>query len=115
MEYNDFTKEWLNAWNNHDLEAIMKHYDDDVEFYSPIVAEIFPETKGHLTGTAALREYFDKALSKYPDLHFDLHKCLTGIQSVVLYYSSVKNLKSAEFMLLNEKGKVINVRAHYAK
>ncbi len=32
---NNFAQEWLNAWNSHDLEAIMAHYAEDVIFYSP--------------------------------------------------------------------------------
>jgi ketosteroid isomerase-like protein len=30
-----FAREWVKAWNDHDLEAILAHYADDVVFHSP--------------------------------------------------------------------------------
>jgi ketosteroid isomerase-like protein len=30
--------DWVAAWNAHDLEAILGHYEDDVELTSPAVA-----------------------------------------------------------------------------
>ena len=33
-------REWVEAWNAHDLERILSHYAEDVEFASPFVAAI---------------------------------------------------------------------------
>lgn len=30
-----FAREWVKAWNDHDLPAILSHYADDVVFHSP--------------------------------------------------------------------------------
>ena len=30
-----FAREWVKAWNDHDLEAILSHYAEDVVFHSP--------------------------------------------------------------------------------
>jgi hypothetical protein len=43
----------------------------------------------------------------------EFHK-LIGVNSVVLYYTSINNKLSAEMMVLNEQGLVTAVRAHYA-
>jgi ketosteroid isomerase-like protein len=32
--------EWFDAWNRHDLEAVLGHYADDVEFTSPFAVEL---------------------------------------------------------------------------
>lgn len=32
-----FAKEWLAAWNSHNLDSIMDHYSPNVEFTSPFV------------------------------------------------------------------------------
>ncbi len=108
-----FAAEWVAAWNAHDIDAVMSHYDEQIEFYSPVIQRINNDPEGKIVGKAALEAYFRKALVAYPDLHFDLYHVLEGINSVVLYYKSVNNSLSAEMMVLNEKGLVKEVRAHY--
>ena len=105
--------EWLDAWNRHDLDAILSHYADNVEFTSPFVARLTNDASGTLYGKEALRTYFAKALSAYPDLHFELFHVLTGKGSLVIYYRSVNNLLAAEAMTLNEDGQIMHVQCHY--
>ncbi|MDQ0105270.1 hypothetical protein J2T02_000353 [Chitinophaga terrae (ex Kim and Jung 2007)] len=109
-----FASAWLEAWNSHDLDAIMEHYDESIVFYSPIVQQLNNDPAGRLEGKEALRAYFAKGLAAYPDLHFELHQVLSGVRSVVLYYKSVNNKMSAEMMVLNDQGLVTEVRAHYS-
>lgn len=54
-----------------------------------------------------------RALTVYPDLHFELYHVLEGVNSVVIYYKSVGDRLATEMMVLNEAGKVTEVRAHY--
>ena len=110
----NFAREWVAAWNSHDIDAIMSHYADELEFYSPMIAKLGIDPEGRITNKTILREYFMKGLAAYPDLHFNLHYVLSGLDSVVLYYESINNTMSAEFMQLNSEGKVIVVRAHYS-
>jgi hypothetical protein len=109
----DFAQAWLEAWNAHDLEAILSHYDEEVVFYSPVIRRINNDPDGCIRGKEGLRAYFGKALTAYPVLHFELYHVLEGVNSVVLYYKSVNDSLCAEMMVLNEKGLVIMVRAHY--
>jgi ketosteroid isomerase-like protein len=55
-------EDWIAAWNHRDLEAIMAHYDDEIEFYSPLIAERLGIASGRLDGKAALRDYFARGL-----------------------------------------------------
>ncbi|NSL88902.1 nuclear transport factor 2 family protein [Chitinophaga solisilvae] len=103
---------WLHAWNSHNLEDIMSHYDEDIVFYSPFIVKINNDPSGCIRGKAALRAYFQRALTAYPDLHFDLYHILEGVNSVVLYYKSVQDKLSTEMMIVKE-GLVVEVRAHY--
>jgi ketosteroid isomerase-like protein len=32
--------DWIEGWNRHDLDAILSHYADDVEFTSPFVVKL---------------------------------------------------------------------------
>ena len=108
-----FANGWIVAWNAHDLEEILSHYDDAIEFSSPFVVRLFNEPSGTIRGKEKLAAYFAKGLAAYPDLKFELFHVLAGIDSVVLYYRSVKNLLAAEGMFLNREGRVVKTVAHY--
>jgi hypothetical protein len=108
-----FAQEWISVWNSHDLNAILSHYSDDVQFTSPFIVRLMNEPTGTIRGKDKLRPYFEKGLQAYPDLHFELIEVLEGVDSITLYYHSVKNLMAAEVMFLNEKGLIQRVVAHY--
>ena len=112
-QFTQIAHEWLDAWNSHNLDEIMAHYADDIEFYSPLISKLNNNPEGKISSKDELRAYFARGLAAYPDLHFKLHKILTGVGSIVLYYESVNNTMSAEFMEINSDGKIVAVRAHY--
>lgn len=110
-----FGRDWIVAWNRHDLDAILAHYDDAVVFCSPFVAKIAGEPSGILRGKARLRPYFAEALKKYPDLNFTDLRALAGVSSITLTYRSVAGLHAAEVMTLDAAGRVVRVDAHYSR
>src|SRR5437868_15470998 len=63
---------WVAAWNAHDLDLIMSHYDDAVELTSPIAAQLLGTPDGKVVGQVNLRNYFQRGLQAYPELHFQL-------------------------------------------
>ncbi len=71
------------------------------------------ESSGMIRGKEKLRTYFEKGLSSYPDLHFELFEVLTGVNSLVVYYRGINNLLAAEAMVLDKEGKITQVFAHY--
>jgi predicted ester cyclase len=104
---------WVAAWNAHDLDSIMSHYDDAVELTSPVAAQLLGTSDGKVAGKGRLRAYFQRGLEAYPELQFHLEDVLWGIHSVVLYYTNQKGTRSGEFMELSASGKVVRVVAHY--
>jgi hypothetical protein len=104
--------EWVAAWNAHDLDTILSHYEGDVELTSPIAARLLGND-GKVVSKANLRAYFQRGLEAYPNLHFELHDVLWGLHSVVLYYTNQNGIRVAEFMELSQGGKVIRVVANY--
>lgn len=104
---------WVAAWNAHNLDSILSHYDDAIELTSPVAARLLGTPDGKVTGKANLRSYFLRGLEANPDLHFHLEEVLWGINSVVLYYTNQKGTRSAEFMELSAAGKVVRVVANY--
>ena len=104
---------WIAAWNAHDLDAIMTHYEDAIELTSPVAAQLLGTPDGKVIGKANLREYFQRGLEAYPQLTFRLEDVLWSINSVVLYYTNQKGTRSAEFMELLADRRVVRVVAHY--
>jgi predicted ester cyclase len=106
--------DWIAAWNSHDLDAIMSHYEDAIELTSPVAAQLLGIPHGKVSGKANLRAYFQRGLDAFPELRFDLENVLSGLNSVVLYYKNQKGTRTAEFMELSPAGKVAKVIAHYS-
>lgn len=108
-----FVTAWIHAWNSHNIEHILAHYESDVTFYSPMIPLLKFNKEGVINNKADLKKYFETGLNAYPDLHFQLHNFFTGINSVVIYYSSVNGRLSAEVFELNERRKAIRVICNY--
>ena len=105
---------WVAAWNAHDLDLIMTHYDDAIELTSPVAAQLLGTAGGKVVGKANLRAYFQQGLEAYPELHFHLQDVLWGLNSVVFYYTNQKGTRTGEFMELSAIGRVTRVVAHYS-
>src|SRR5665213_1538384 len=113
-EAHKLANHWAEAWNSHDLDLIMTHYEDAVELTSPAAAQLLRTSDGKVVGKTNLRAYFQRGLEAYPELHFHLEDVLWGVNSVVLYYTNQKGTHTGEFMELSEVGKVTRVVAHYS-
>ena len=109
-----FAKDWIAAWNSHDLDRVLAHYEDDFEMSSPIIPGLVGEPSGKLKGKAAVGSYWAKALQKSPDLHFELVTTLISVDSVTIYYKGPRGL-AAEVLHFAPGGKVRAAFAHYAE
>ena len=112
-EARQFARDWMRAWNSHDLDAIMAHYGSDVTLTSPVAARLLGDPSGTVRGREALRSYFERGLAAYQDLAFELVDVMWGLASVVLYYVNQKGTKSGEFMEFDVSGKISRVVANY--
>src|SRR5712664_3388285 len=72
---------WVAAWNAHDLDLIMTHYEDAVELTSPAAARLLGTPDGKVAGKANLRAYFQRGLKAYPELQFRLEDMLYSLWS----------------------------------
>ncbi|WP_207802067.1 nuclear transport factor 2 family protein [Flavobacterium aquariorum] len=113
MDAQKFAKEWIESWNSHDLENIMKHYSEDIEITTPMIKLAGGIESGSLSGKQSVKEYWNKALIKFPDLHFELIEVTFGVNSVALYYKSIMNKMAIEVMFFNDEGLVNKMIAHY--
>jgi ketosteroid isomerase-like protein len=113
-EAKELANHWIAAWNAHDLEMIMAHYEQDVVLTSPVAAQLLGLPDGKVAGKANLRAYFQRGLEAFPELQFRLEDVLWGLNSVVLYYTNQKGTRTAEFMELSAAGRVARVVANYS-
>jgi ketosteroid isomerase-like protein len=63
----DVLDRFADAWNRHDLEALMSFMADEAIFDSSSGSEIFGT---RYQGRAAVRAGFARVLSNFPDVHF---------------------------------------------
>ena len=106
-------KDWIDAWNNHDMKRILSHYTEDFEMTSPVIVQMTGEQSGVLKGKKAVGAYWSKALGLLPDLRFDLQTVLLGMNTITLYYKGHRGF-SAEVFHFAPDGKVARAFAHYA-
>ena len=84
-----FARDWVNAWNAHDIERIFSHYSDDFEMTSPLIVERMGVPSGRLKGKNAIRPYWVSGLSMSPSLRFELLNVMMGVNSLAILYRSV--------------------------
>lgn len=108
----EFALGWIDAWNAHDLDAVLAHYRDDFEFSSPLIREFAGEPSGQLVGKDAVRAYWQLGLSRLPDLHFEFVDVLAGIDSLVILYRGHRGL-TAEYFEFDAEDMVRRGRALY--
>jgi hypothetical protein len=111
---NCLAQAWIDAWNAHNLDAIMEHYAESVEFRSPLIVKRLGIETGKLVGKEALRSYFAGGLTASPNLHFTLIEVLPGVDSMTVYYERVDGSRTAELTVLDADGRAVQVRVHYS-
>lgn len=108
-----FAREWIAAWNAHDLERILSHYTEDFEMTSPLIVERMGEATGTFKGKAAVRPYWERGLRVQPPLHFELEAVFVGVRSVTLLYRSNTRGRVTEVIEFDEQRRACRGTAHY--
>ena len=104
---------WVDAWNNRDLDAVMMHYSDDVSVCSPLVKRRLDNSDGWLHGKSALRDYFAVGMGN-PDLQFTLKSVHVGVQSMSMVYARENGIQLVDTMELNADGLTTRMVACYS-
>ena len=63
---------WFDAFNAHNLEALLSLYRNDAVHYSPKLKVRQPETEGLIKGKDALRSWWKDAFDRLPGLHYEV-------------------------------------------
>jgi SnoaL-like domain len=103
---------WMNDWNNRSIQNLMSHYADDVIFYSHTVTKRWGIPSGKLEGKGAVEKHFRKGMELVPEIHFEFHSLLFGLESIILLYKRETGVLAADYVLFNDEGMVKEVRTH---
>jgi len=105
----EFAAQWAAAWNGRDLEWVLAHFDEDVEFTSPVASA----TVGVATvrGKAALRDYWTKALARVSTLRFTVDRLIwdpVRRELAIIYISRIDGQvkRVSENLKFSESGQV---------
>ena len=102
-----FAKDWVDAWNAHDLDKILSHYAEDFTIETPMAVKLYPESGGTVAGKNEVRKYWTIGLERNPYLRFELIDLLVGVNSFRLYLLNTSSKKKlVELMCFNSEMKV---------
>ena len=111
-----FAKDWVDAWNAHDIEKILSHYSEDFTIETPMAIKLYPESHGIVVGKSEVRKYWTIGLEKSPNLKFELLDLLVGVNSIGLYlFNTSSNKKSVELMSFDSENKVNKAIVTYSE
>ena len=96
------------AWNAQDLDRILEHYSEDFELLSPIAKSRLGLEDGAVKGKVKVREWWQRVLTKVPDLHADLLEVSQAADSTVaMIFKSSHNQKIVvSVYTFNDTGKI---------
>jgi len=106
-----FADEHVATWNRHDLEAILALYTDDVELTSPLAERVIGTST--IRGRDEVRKYFEAALTRFPDLRFELVNAYGSVGSATLVMRTIEGRTVAEVLTLEPDLRISRVIAHY--
>lgn len=109
-------KLWLNAFNEHNLEALLDLYADDAQHFSPKLKIRQPETNGLIIGKDAMRTWWQDAFERLPDLVYREEQLTANINRVFMEYTRIvggePNMSVAELLEI-KNGKIIFSRVYH--
>jgi ketosteroid isomerase-like protein len=100
-------RRWVDDWNRHDVEAVIAHFADDVEFRSPVITQVTGDPSGVVQGKDALRAYWTTALESHRDLHFELDDVHVGVDCISIQYRNQTGRHVTEMAQFDADGKVV--------
>jgi SnoaL-like domain len=95
-------EKWVKGWTDHNLNAIMSSYAEELEFSSPKIRAVLGDKKNNtLSSKRELSTYFSAGLERFPNLKFKIIDFTVSDNKVILEYSA--NLDGKSFVIVIEK------------
>lgn len=98
----EFARAWEAAWNCRDVDAVLKHFHEDVVFTSPVAKQIGFAEDGIVNGKEALRRYWTAGLAQNADLRFQVTAVYQGVNTLVITFKNQHGMDRAEILTFRE-------------
>ncbi len=82
----ELAKIWVQAFNQKKLDGLLSLYAEDALHYSPKLKLRKPETEGFIKGKAALKDWWQDAFERLPDLNYEIVKLTADEEQVFIEY-----------------------------
>ena len=109
-------RQWLAAFNAHNLQDLLALYDEDAVHYSPKLKARQPETGGFVRGRAAMEAWWEDALQRLPSLQYELVALTADAKRVFMEYTRLVDgeaqLSVAEVLEI-EDGRITASRVYH--
>ena len=97
---------WINAFNEHNLEELLSLYAEDAVHFSPKLKIREPQTNGQIAGKPALRSWWAGAFERIPTLHYKLENLIINDGQVLMEYirkaAGEPDMMIAEILEIND-------------
>ena len=113
IDARQFTREWIEAWNAHDLDAVLAHYADDFTMSSPFIVQLAGVASGTLRGKENVRRYWEAGLQRFPELTFEPIATFEGAGGLAIHYKGPNGRLSVEVFRFDAQGLVTEAAAYY--
>lgn len=100
LENEAIALKWFEAFNNHNLQALLSLYHNDAKHFSPKLKIRKPETNGIVYGKNALREWWQDAFDRLPTLNYVVTSLTANDKRVFMEY--IRKVEGEEDMLVAE-------------
>lgn len=106
-----FARKWVAAWNARDIEAVVRHFTEDAQCFSPQAEEVTGSPA--VSGRAALRDYWHTATGHLDRLQFTLdHIVWDGVEELVVVYTrEAGGQRACELLVIDP----VSARARYGE
>ena len=102
-----FADRWISEWNRKDVEAVLSHFSEGVNFTSPRAKATVGTSR--VDGKSRLREYWTKAIDRIQTIHFTLDYVIRDGDRIGLVFIAEidgRRMRCVEFMVFGDDGLV---------
>lgn len=109
--------QWFDAFNKHDLEALLSLYAENAKHYSPKLKIHQPETNGLIEGKEALRNWWRDAFTRLPELHYEVIRIMNEDDQIFMEYNrqvpGEDEMRVGELLMI-QNGEIISSRVYHS-
>ncbi|MBS1741687.1 MAG: nuclear transport factor 2 family protein [Bacteroidetes bacterium] len=109
--------QWIDAFNEHDIEKLLSLYADDAIHFSPKLKIKQPETQGWVSGKDALRHWWAGSFQSIPSLQYNLVNLIVNEAQLLMEYlrkaDGAPDMMVAEILEISN-GLIIKSRVYHS-